>query len=181
MKTQAVAGSIARLDYRFFEQLTFAEAEAYLATFREEERKRIPPVWWDRLIAAGVAAIGPYFAEFVPKISVVEVAPPNDLPEYIVESMERDHGGFRDFATEADRLAVLAAAFYFGEAFQRSFPSLSWAVGRAERAEEKQPVVAGFSTDADLPALSVAENLILEYERDPSRVTTAVDSWRRFV
>ena len=36
------------MDYRFFEQLTVAEAEAYLATFLEEERKRIPTEWWDR-------------------------------------------------------------------------------------------------------------------------------------
>jgi hypothetical protein len=168
------------LDYRFFEQLTVAEAEAYLATFLEEEAKRIPPEWWNGLKADGVGAIEPYFAEFVPKISVVQVAPPDDLPEYIVESMEREHGGFRDFATEADRTAVLAAAFYFGEAFRRSFASLSWAVGRADRAEEGQPVVTGFSSDADLPVLEVAENLVFEYKDDPSRVATAVASWRRF-
>jgi hypothetical protein len=113
------------LDYRFFEQLTAAEAGAYLATFLEEERKRIPPEWWDRLMMDGAGAIASYFAEFVPKISVVQVAPPHDLPEYLVESTEREHGGFKDFATEADRIAVLAAGFYFGEAFQHSFPSLS--------------------------------------------------------
>ena len=39
-------------------------------------------------------------------------------------------------------------------------------------------MVTGFSSDADLPALSVAENLALEYERDPSRVATAVDTWQ---
>jgi hypothetical protein len=169
------------LDYRFFEELAGAEARDYLATFVEEERKRIPPEWWDRLLAEGVDAIGPYFAEFVPKIKIVQVAPPADLPKYIVESMERDHGGFRDFASQGDRIAVLVAAFYFGEAFQRSFPSLSWAVGRADRAEQGQPVVTGFSSDSDLPVLVVAENLVLEYERDPSRVATAVRTWREFV
>jgi hypothetical protein len=169
------------LDYRFFEQLTAAEAETYLATFLEEERKRISPQWWNRLMADGVGAIEPYFAEFVAKISVVQVAPPDDLPEYIVESMEREHGGFPDFATDADRIAVLAAAFYFGEAFRRSFPSLSWAVGRPHRAEEGQPVVTGFSSDADLPVLVVTENLALDYEGDPRPVATAIDSWRRFV
>jgi hypothetical protein len=132
-------------------------------------------------MADGVGAIEPYFAECVPKISLVQVAPPDDLAKYIVESMERDHGGFRDFATEADRIAVLATAFYFGEAFQHSFPSLAWAVGRADRAEEGQPVVTGFSSDTDLPVLVVAENLVFEYERDPSRVTTAIASWQRFV
>jgi hypothetical protein len=131
-------------------------------------------------VVDGVAAIEPYLAEFVPKITIVKVAPPDDLPEYIVESMTREHGGFRDFATEADRIAVLAAAYYFGDAFQRSFPSLSWTVGRADGAEEGQPVVTGFSSDADLPVLAVAENLVFEYEAQPSRVVTAIASWRRF-
>ena len=54
-------------------------------------------------------------------------------------------------------------------------------LGRADRAEEGQPVVTGFSSDADLPVLEVAENLVLAYESDPSRVATAVDSRQRFV
>ena len=54
-------------------------------------------------------------------------------------------------------------------------------IGRADRAEEGQPVVTGFSSDADLPVLEVAENLVLAYESDPSRVATAVDSRQRFV
>ena len=116
------AGSIWCLNHQFFEQPTVPESEGYLATLLEEERKRIPMDWWDRLMADGVGAIEPYCAEFVPKISVVQVAPPDDLPEFIVESMVREHGGFRDFATETDRIAVLAAAFYFGEAFRRASP-----------------------------------------------------------
>jgi hypothetical protein len=169
------------LDYRFFEQLTVPEADAYLAAFLEEERKRISREWLDRVSADGVGAIEPYFAEFVPRISVVQVAPPDGLPEFIVESMERKHGGFLDFATESDRMAVLSAAFYFGEAFRRSFQMLSWAVGRAERAETGQPVVTGFTGDADLPVLLVAENLVMTYERDRSRVATAIATWRRVV
>jgi hypothetical protein len=169
------------VNYRFFEQLSEDEARAYLATFLKAERQRIPTEWWDRLTRDGVAAIEPYFAEFVPGIRLVQIAPPDDLPEYIVESMQREHGGFRDFETHTDRVAVLAAAFYFGEAFRRSFPALLWAVGRSERAEEGQPVVTGFSSDADLPVLEVAENLVLQYQRDPSRVATAVGSWRRVV
>jgi hypothetical protein len=177
---EADGASIQGLNYRFFEQLAEAEAEAYLGTFLEEERKRIPPLWWERLMEDGAAAIEPCFAEFVPRIRLLQVAPPDDLPEYIVESMQRGHGGLPDFASHAGRVAVLAAAFYFGEAFQCGFASLSSAVGRVERAEEGQPVVTGFS-DLDLLALTVAENLVLEYERDPSRVATAVDYWRHFV
>jgi hypothetical protein len=178
---EAAGATIWCLDYRFFEQLTATEAEAYLATFLEEERKRISPRWWDRLMADGVGAIEPYFAEFVAKVSLVQAAPPDDLPEYIVEAMEREHGGFPDFATDADRNAALAAAFYFGEAFRRSFPSLSWTVGRADRAEQGQPVLTGFKTDADLPVLVVTENLALGYEPDPDAVATAIASWRRAV
>jgi hypothetical protein len=47
-------------------------------------------------------------------------------------------------------------------------------LGRADRAEEGQPVVTGFSSDADLPVVDVAESFVLEYEANPSRVVTAI-------
>ena len=169
------------MNYAFFEQLAEAEAHAYLATFLEEERKRIPPEWWERLRADGVNAIESYFAEFVTKIGLHSVSPPADLPAYIVESMERDHGGFREFSSDADRISVLAAAFYFGEAFRQSFDALSWSVGRPGRAEQGQPALTGFSSGSDLPVLIVTENLVLDYALDPSRVGTAIQTWTQFV
>ena len=45
------------MDYRFVEQLAVSDAEVYLGTFLEEERKRVPADWWDRLMADGVDAI----------------------------------------------------------------------------------------------------------------------------
>jgi hypothetical protein len=44
---------------------------------------------------------------------------------------------------------------------------------------EGQPVVTGFSSDTDMPVLTVAEHPLFEYEHDPSRVAIAVGSWQR--
>src|SRR4051812_40845951 len=90
--------------------------------------------------------------------------------------MQRDHGGFRDFATHADRIAVLAAALYSGEAFQRSFRSLGWAVGRTvqpNKASRSCPDSAATQTSRYSWS---RRNLVVEYNRDRTRVTTAVDS-----
>ena len=169
------------MDYRFFEQLAVAEAEVYLVTFLEEERKRIPPAWWDRLMADGVGAIEPYFAEFAPKIGLVRVAPPEDLPEYIVKSMERDHG----VSVSSRRMRIGSLSSLLPSISARRF---SEATRRCRGPWVAQTVPkkgsrwwTGFSSDADLPVLEVAENLALEYERDPSRVATAIATWRRVV
>lgn len=168
------------MDYAFFEGLTAAEADAHLAAFLAEGRERVDAGWWDRLSADGVDAIEPYFADFAPRLEVIQVPPPDDLPGFVVRSMYDHHGGFQDFAHQEDRIAVLTAAFYFGEAFRESFPALTWAVGRRDRAETGQPVVTGFTSDADLPVLEVTENLAMVYRDDPSRVATATASWKPF-
>jgi hypothetical protein len=163
------------VDYHFFEALSDEEAGKYLDEFLRVGRAGVRQSWWERLEADGLSAIAPFFAEVAERIRVVEVAPPDDVPGFIVEAMERDHRGFRDFDGDEDRAGALIAAFYFGAAFDRGYASLSWSVGRPDRAEERQPVITGFHTDADLPVLEVAENLLLRY--DPAAISTAVATW----
>jgi hypothetical protein len=131
--------------------------------------------WWRRLQTGGPSAIRSYFVDQAGVVGVVRVDPPPDVPGFIAEAMERDHGGFRDFADDEARVRALAAAFYLGSAFVESFESLAWAVGRRDVAEVGQPVVTGFATGADLPVLAVAENLLLDFSE--RAVETAVATW----
>ena len=167
------------MDYRFFETLTLQEAEDYLDAFKRAGRARIGDDWWSRLPTEGTSAICPYFAEVAGVVRVAQVPPPPDAPAFIVQAMERDHGGFCEFADDDSQRAVLRAAFFMGAAFIHSYPCLTWSVGAKDVADTGQPVVCGFRTGAHLPVLSVAENLLISF--DEQRATTAVETWRRVV
>lgn len=163
------------MDYKFFESLSREQAEAYLDAFQRAGRARISHEWWSRLLDEGPASIGPYFAEVSEAVQVVQTGPPPDTPPFINEAMERHHGGFHDFADHDSRVRVLAAAFFLGAAFVESHDPLTWAIGADDVADAGQPVVAGFRTGAHLPVLSVAENLLIDF--DEERVGTAVATW----
>ena len=106
---------------------------------------------------------------------MVQIDPQPDTPVFIVEVMERDHGGFRDFNDDDSRGHVLGAAFLLGAAFVQNHDALSWALGADDVANVNQPVVAGFRMGAHLPVLSVAENLLMDF--DEQRVRSAVATW----
>lgn len=167
------------MDYGFFEALTLQEADDYLDAFKHAGRARIGEEWWSRLLTEGTSAICPYFAEVAEAVGVAQVPPPPDTPAFIVQAMERDHGGFHEFVDDDSRGEVLGAAFFMGAAFIQSYPSLTWSVGAQDVADAGQPVVSGFRTEAHLPVLSVAENLLISF--DQQRVTTAVATWSRVV
>ena len=98
--------------------------------------------------------------------------------------MEEHHGGFRDFDDESRSSVLRAAFFYIGESFVGEVGrELEWSVGRDDRVEYQQPVVTGFRTDADLPALVVAENIFLGAASPDfnSQVATAVDIWTKAI
>lgn len=172
------------MDYEFFEALTPEQAQTYLDRFLEVESKEILETL-DAARAAGVRT--DYSVDSIPellcwlatRVNVVQVEPPEDVDSWVRDAMEQQHGGFRDF-DDATRPLVLRAAYYFGQSFVESFPNMRWAPGRADRIEFQQPVITGFPTDADLPCLVVAENILLDAD-DPDFegiARTAVDAWR---
>lgn len=165
------------MDYAYFEGLSSAEAQRGLVDFLREVT--LSPAWVARLADEGVASVPSYFAEAAGRITVVQADPPAGEANFIVEAMEQHHGGFLDFAGEADRRELLLAAFYLGEAFVGEFSKLKWSVGREGRAEVRQPVVTGFRTDVDLPVLVVAENLLLRHEEQ--RADASVRTWAAVV
>ncbi len=177
------------MDYEFFSSLSDDEAGAYLARFRELEGQEVEKLV-SRARADGVhtdfalRSIPGFLTWLRPSVQVVAVDPPDDVEPWIERAMVEHHGGFLDLGDES-RPLVLRAAFYLGESFVRSHPQLRWGVGRDDRAEYQQPVVTGFRTDADLPALEVAENLFLGPSReDPGfevRVQGAVEIWTKAI
>jgi hypothetical protein len=175
------------MDYEFFEKLSADEARAYFDRYLEFEAREVEAML-EEARSDGVAAdfsvdsIAAVFAWLRSKIRVVAVEPAGDTPAWLRESMEEHHGGFLDFDDES-RSLVLRASYYFGQSFVSSYERLEWALGREDRAEFQQPVVTGFRTDADLPPLVVAENLLLRASESgvEEHVETAVATWRNAV
>jgi hypothetical protein len=174
------------MDYEFFENLSADEARAYFARYLELESREVEAMV-DEARSEGIAAdfsidsIAGVFSSLRSRIRVVAVKPAGDTPAWLRESME-EHGGFLDFDEES-RPLVLRASYYFGQSFVSSYKGLEWGLGRAERAEFQQPVVTGFRTDADLPPLVVAENLLLSANEPgfSERVEVAVATWRKAI
>lgn len=171
------------MDYSFFENLSVSEAKAYLDRFLELEATEVATMLGE-VRAAGIKAdfsVGS-IAGVVRWIgSRIWVVPTSGISSGLRDSMEQ-HGGFLNFH-EGSRPLVLRGSYYFGHSFVSSYPQLEWALGRAERAEFQQPVVTGFQTGADLPALVVVENLMLGANDSgfDQRVQTAVATWRKAV
>lgn len=175
------------MDYQFFEGLPVEEARAYFDRYLELEAREVETML-EEARSEGIAAdfsvdsIAAVFSWLRSKVRVVAVEPAGDTPVWLRESMEEHHGGFLDFDDEP-RPLVLRASYYFGQSFVSSYERLEWALGREDRAEFQQPVVTGFRTDADLPPLVVAENLLLRASESgfDGHVETAVTTWRKAV
>jgi hypothetical protein len=151
------------MDFAFFEGLTADEAAAYLARFLEVERGALTEVQAEAArdgveADCSVLSVAPMFAWLASRVQTVPQSPDPSLPAWIRESESYQDNLF-DFV-EPSKVLILRGAFYFGEAFVRSYPQLRWDVGRPGTAPEGQPVVAGFRKGVELPVLLVAENLV---------------------
>jgi hypothetical protein len=120
-----------------------------------------------------LASIEPVLGRIAERVEVEDVAPPDGAPAWVGEAMRGHRGGFRVVAASS-RPLVLRAAFYLGQSFVISRDGLRWDIGRRDRAEVRQPVVAGFPAGDDLPVLTVAEAVLLG--REPAE---ALAGWMR--
>jgi hypothetical protein len=175
------------MDYRFFEALTPEEARTYLERFLTVESEAIEETL-DAARADGVQAdfsvesVPEFFSWLGPKVNVAQVPAPTGVEWWVSRAMEEHHGGFLDL-DDASRHLALRAAYYLGQSFVSSHENLGWGFGRRDRIEFQQPVVTGFRTGADLPALVVAENVLLD-AKDPEFqgiARRAVSSWSEAV
>lgn len=175
------------MDYAFFEQLSTDEAREYLDRYLKTEAEKVAHLA-ESLHAEGIEAdfslraLPGVLAWLAGHVEVIAAEPPADTPAWLRDSMDAEHGGFRDF-TEDSREWVLRASYFLGEAFVREGTNLTWGIGRRERAEFHQPVVTGFRTDADLPVLTVAENLYLGCKGPglEERARTVIATWREAI
>ena len=173
------------MDLAFFEALTPTEArrllEEYLATESQACLELVERAAADGVVADfSVDSVAGVLRWAVARVGTVPIAPDPDEPEWIRTSAPYLASLF-EFDPPSSSL-LLAASYYLGESFVRSYPGLSWTTGDVEYALQNQPVVAGFRHDLELPAVQVTESLFARVVKDPTKITDidrAVETWRR--
>jgi hypothetical protein len=109
----------------------------------------------------------------------VEKSPDHNLPSFILNNPIYQNSLF-EFAPESKRFVVFAA-FLIGEWLVRSFTSLHWKTGDMSFATGAMPVVAGFGSKKEMPALLVAENLFRKSKQHPMSSELFQKSLQRWV
>ncbi|MBK9165160.1 MAG: hypothetical protein IPM21_14850 [Acidobacteria bacterium] len=109
--------------------------------------------------------------------TIPKEADPN-VPEFIRKTEDYKKGLF-DF-DDTSKLVVLAAGYYLGETFVRSFPLLKWTTGNIELLEGNMPVVAPFKNSIEMSPIMVIENLfagVVSGIRQITAVDRAIVMW----
>jgi hypothetical protein len=151
------------MNFAFFENLTVQEAREYLDRFRALGNDVLPDLISaaevDGVVAdLSVASIEGVVGWVARQAVTFPLAPAPALPEWIRASDTYEANLF-DF-DEPSKVLILRLAFYLGESFARTYPQLSWGVGRKDTAPQGQPVITRFLHGMEMPVLLVAENLV---------------------
>jgi hypothetical protein len=171
------------VDFTFFESLSRDEGDLFLQNFLDEMRKAMPG-FLASASAEGLTtdfsldSLSPLFAWVSASLTIIPLEADPELPEWI-RSSDTYADNLFDF-DEPSKITVLRSAYYLGESFTRSYPSLTWAVGRRDTAPQQQPVVSGFQHTMEMPVLLVAENMLRRSHSDGPDgpgIVVAVRSW----
>jgi hypothetical protein len=106
-------------------------------------------------------------------------SPDRNLPQFILDTAIYQDSLF-EFAPESKRFVVFGA-FVMGEWLVRSFNSLHWKTGDMSFATGAMPVVAGFGSKKEMPALLIAENLFRKSKQHPMASELFKKSLQRWV
>ena len=139
------------MNFEFFESLTLEQARDHLREFIGTESAA-----WEGMRSAAqhagvtmdysVVSLSPFLKWIVQQVQVVRIPVPASEPKWIREAHK---DGLIDFEQESKSL-ILRAAYYLGETFVRSHPSLGWTTGNPEYLEKNMPVVAGFRSGLEM-------------------------------
>lgn len=171
--------------FDFFDSLASADAENFLLEYLSIERRALEElrreVERDGLLAdMTLPSIQPVFAWIAERLRTMPRDPDPTLPWWI-----READSYRNSLFEFDQpsnVLIMRASFYYGEAFVRYSPALSWRIGRRDTALKNMPVVDGFRHKLQLPPILIAENLfidILNGSKGLDAVGQTVEAWRQ--
>jgi hypothetical protein len=169
------------MDYQFFQSLSLKDATEYLRRFIDFESRAMEEVTKEAHNAGlkldySVRGLPTILKWIMHRIHISRLPVPLSEPEWIRQSHK---DGIIEF-DEASKILILRAAYYLGECFVRTFPSLRWTTGNPEYMEKNLPAVAGFRAGNEMAPMMVVESLfgrILGDDGPETDIDRAVDTW----
>jgi hypothetical protein len=128
-----------------------------------------------------IESLPPVFAELLNVLKTVRKEPDPTLPEFIRQSDTYKQNLFE--FDEPSKPIILAAAYYLGETFILRYENLSWSIGNSKFHQCNMPVIKGFYSNQELPAILVTENIfgsIFAGMKDVSSIETTIETWKTF-
>ena len=169
------------MNFTFFESLSLEGARDHLRGFLDTESAAIEGM---RAAAeqAGVAmddsiASVPHVLKWILKdVRIVRVSVPASEPDWVRQAHA---DGLIDF-DDGSKYLILRAAYYLGQCFVGTCPSLHWTIGNPDYIEKNMPVVAGFESGTEMAPMMVVQNLFARILGDNAPITDidrAVAAW----
>jgi len=170
------------MKFHLFEAMSKSEAEEYLNEFLAFGKDCGMNILEENLSFAldhTVESLPAVFKALVPILKTLPRAPDPNVPDFIRNTEDYKTGLF-DF-DDASNAILLAAAYYFGTTFVRTFPQLEWAIGDVDYRYCNMPVVTGFKFNKELAPTLISENIFRGaveqgLNEDPS-IDTVIENW----
>ena len=166
--------------FDLFENMNAEEAEDILREFREHGGGYLKDVVPNGELDFSLCGFPNLMESISNRLTTILKDDDVSVPEFI-RNTEDYRSGLFEFAPDARRL-IIGCAFYLGECFIRKYPGLRWAIGNPQYATGMMPVVAGFNSEKELPALLVMENLFSRRITNPTMTSVfenAIQRWEK--
>jgi len=171
------------MDFQYFEQITYDEANGYLQNFLSIEEKHADEMLKDASnegleIDYSIESLPNILGWLVNKMKTIPTSSDESLPKWIKEC-DSYLRGLVEF-DDTSKIAIIRAAYYTGECFVKSSKKLHWGIGNPETALANMPVVKGFKNDMELAPLLMIENLFMRILCDGAdfeQIQTAIQIW----
>ena len=172
------------MNFKFFESLIKKEAQEYLDEFLLFGKGRGIKILQENLHFTidtdfNIESLSSILKALTPILKTTPCEPDLSLPEFIRNTDSYKKNLF-DF-DEQSKSIVLAAAYYLGETFVRTFEQLSWATGNTNYAEGNMPVVTTFKHNIEMAPILIAENMfggVISGMRPINSIDTAIEGWK---
>jgi hypothetical protein len=175
------------MDYESFQSMTRKDALDYLTSFLKFGSERSIEILQANTHSLfemdfSIESLEPMFRSLLDVLQTTPKSPDPSLPEFIRQS-DTYKQNLYEF-DESSKLRILASGYYLGESFVRGYSNLSWGIGNPNLHQCNMPVVRGFQSSLELPAILVSENIcqsILCGMDDIESIDRTIATWKGFI
>lgn len=173
------------MNFELFEAMSPTDAQEHLQDFLATESAAIEAMR-PTIEEAGhtmdysISSLAPILEWIFNRVQVRRVPVPHTEANWVRQAHE---GGLIEFPEDSIYL-ILRAAYYLGESFVRTYPSLRWGTGNPGYMEKNMPVVIGFISGKELAPVMVINNVfkrVLRGQGTISHIGRVISTWQGFL